>query len=68
MRYSWAILNMVLKVSIHSFHSRCTISGGGGLPCSFLKTEKKYPNFAKKCPDFGKKVLCLCAAMREIFI
>ena len=45
-------------------HNQC----GGGLPCSFLKTEKKYPDFAKKCPDFGKKVLCLCASMREILI
>ena len=63
MRHSWGILNMALKVSIPSFDSRCTKSGGRGIPCSFLKTEKKYPDFAKKCPEFGKKVPCLCAFM-----
>ena len=26
------------------------MEGGGGLPCPFLKIEKK-------CPDFGKKAL-----------
>ena len=63
MWHSWAILNMVLKFSIPSFHSRCTTSGGGGIPCPFLKTEKKYPDFAKMCLDFGKKMPCLCASM-----
>ena len=63
MRHSWGILNMALKVSIPSFDSRRTTSGGRGIPCSFLKTEKEYPDFAKKCPEFGKKVPCLCAYM-----
>ena len=33
---------------------RATSWGGGGLPCPFLKIEKKCPDLAKKCPDFGK--------------
>ena len=41
-----------------TFHNICSgaqlVGGGGGLPCPFLKIEKKCPDLAKKCPDFGK--------------
>ena len=30
---------------------------GGGGKVTFLKIEKKSPNFGKKCPDSGKKCL-----------
>ena len=31
--------------------SRRATSGGGGLPCLFLKIKKKCPNFGKNVPD-----------------
>ena len=47
-------------------HYRCATSGGegGGLPCPFLKIEKKCPDFAKKCADFGK----LCFACVHLWV
>ena len=35
---------------------RRTTRRRGGLPCLFLKIDKK-------CPDFGKKLPCFCASI-----
>ena len=53
MRHSWAILNTVFKVSIPSFHSRCTTRGVRS-PLPFFE-NRKVPWFCKKVPWFWKK-------------
>ena len=54
MKHSWAILNIVLKVSIPSFHSRCTTSWWRS-PLPFFENRRKVTWFCKKKPWSWKK-------------
>ena len=61
MRHSWATLNMALKVSIPSFHSRCATSGGRKVsPAAFWKQKKSTLILWKSVLILEKGALFVC--------